>query len=269
MEKASLESQLGNAPCTVEDTEEMFWLRESDDFQSQVALGNALAGQYRFRDAIAVYRSALRIRNDDQTVFNRLASSYLTIRCFPKAKACYERALQLGADPKAISFPMGVWHYLKSEYFAAAERFAACLPCEDEMAIAVIYWHTLSRYRIGEEAELLSAYHQEMDVGHHTAYQLAVSVFCGDVPWEDAAAKAEQNPGDLNAVIALYGICGYLHAVGQPEKSTALLQHLLARSSCWPCISYLAAWNAFTPTGRCADGDATVLHWPLSQHRFA
>ena len=56
MEKASLDSQLGNAPCTVEDTEEMFWLRESDDFQSRVALGNALAGQYRFRDAIAAYR---------------------------------------------------------------------------------------------------------------------------------------------------------------------------------------------------------------------
>lgn len=243
MEKASLDSQLGNAPCTVEDTEEMFWLRESDDFQSRVALGNALAGQYRFRDAIAAYRSALRIRDDDWMVYSRLAGSYLTIRCFPEARACYEHTLELGADPKTIAFPMGVWHYLKGEYSAAAERFAACLPCGDELAIAVIYWHTLSRYHTGGEAELLSAYRQEMDVGHHTAYRLAVSVFCGNVPWEDAAAKAEQDPNDLNAVITLYGICGYLRTVGQPEKSRVLLHRLLARSSCWPCISYLAAWN--------------------------
>lgn len=43
---ASLESQLGNAPCLCEDTEEMFWLRESDDYESRVKLGNLLSGQY-------------------------------------------------------------------------------------------------------------------------------------------------------------------------------------------------------------------------------
>lgn len=243
MEKASLDSQLGNAPCTVEDTEEMFWLRESDDFQSQVALGNALAAQYRFRDAISAYRSALAIRGDDKAVYSRLAGSYLTIRCFPEAKACYTRALELGASPRSIAFPMGVWYYLKGDFSAAAEQFSACLPCGDELAIAVIYWHTLSCYQAGVAPELLSAYRREMDVGHHTAYQLAVAVFCGDVSWEDAAARAEQDPSDLNAVIALYGICGYLRTVGQVDASRTLLFRLLTRSSCWPCISYLAAWN--------------------------
>lgn len=48
---ASMDSQLGYAECEVEDTEEMFWLRELDDYQSMVSLGNALAGQYRFQDA--------------------------------------------------------------------------------------------------------------------------------------------------------------------------------------------------------------------------
>ena len=30
--KASLDSQLGTAFCEAEDTEEMFWLRKSDDY---------------------------------------------------------------------------------------------------------------------------------------------------------------------------------------------------------------------------------------------
>ena len=34
---ASLKSQLGREPCLAEDTEEMFWLRESDDYESKTA----------------------------------------------------------------------------------------------------------------------------------------------------------------------------------------------------------------------------------------
>ena len=42
----TLESQLANAPCLCEDTEEMFWLREAYDL---------LSGQYRFREALNAY----------------------------------------------------------------------------------------------------------------------------------------------------------------------------------------------------------------------
>ena len=243
LEKASLESQIGNAPCTAEDTEEIFWLREADDYQSRVALGNALAGQYRFKDAICAYQNALRIRRDVWTVFSRLAVAYLTIRRFAEAKEQYERCLAIGADPKAVALPIGVWHYLKGEYSTAADWFAKCLPCGDEMAIAVIYWHTLCRYRICGEPDLLPMYRREMHAGHHTAYQLAVSVFCGDVSWKDAAAEADQELSELNRVIALYGICGYLRSVGETAKSTEFLQALLTYRTYWPCIAYLAAWN--------------------------
>lgn len=37
---ASMDSQLGYVECEVEDMEEMFWLRELDDYQSMVSLGN-------------------------------------------------------------------------------------------------------------------------------------------------------------------------------------------------------------------------------------
>ncbi len=242
-EKASLESQIGSAPCTVEDTEEMFWLREADDHQSKVALGNALAAQYRFRDAIEAYRKALLVRSDDWTAYNRLAGACLTIRRFEEAMDGYSRCLALGAGEKAVAFPMGVWHYLSGDCISATDWFAKCLPCADELAIAVIYWHTLCCYRTGRELALLSMYHRDMDVGHHTAYRLAVSVFIGETTWEEAAERAEKDASDLNAVIALYGLCGYLNHIGQTEQSAILLKKLLKRDSCWPCISYLAAWN--------------------------
>lgn len=235
-EKASLESQIGSAPCTVEDTEEMFWLREADDYQSKVALGNALAAQYRFRDAIEAYRKALLVRSDDWTAYNRLAGACLTIRQFEEAMDGYSRCLALGVGEKAVAFPLGVWHYLSGDCISAADWFEKCLPCGDELAIAVIYWHTLSCYRTGRELALLSMYHRDMDVGHHTAYRLAVSVFIGETTWEEAAERAEKDASDLNAVIALYGLCGYLNHIGQTEQSAILLKKLLKRDSCWGSV---------------------------------
>lgn len=242
-EKASLVSQLGSAPCTVEDTEEIFWLREADDYQSKLALGNALAAQYRFKDAIGAYQDALLVRSDDPVLYTRLGGAYLTIRRFNEALACYQKAVGLGAPPQSVTFPLGVWHYLKRDYSAAAEWFAQCLPCGDEMTIAAIYWHTLSCYRSGQAAALLPLYHREMNVGHHTAYRLAVSVFCGEVPWEKALEQVRQDRSELSRIITLYGLCGYLTTAKENVRSKELLKELLTLDGCWPCIPYLAAWG--------------------------
>ncbi|MFQ7618693.1 hypothetical protein, partial [[Clostridium] scindens] len=92
---ASIESQLGNAPCFCEDTEEMFWLRESDDYKSRVRLGNLLSKQYRFREAIDAYHSAEMIRSDDPLLYVSIGGAYLTLRRFDEAKKAYDRSFVL------------------------------------------------------------------------------------------------------------------------------------------------------------------------------
>ena len=85
-DKASLESQLGFGICEVLDTEEMFWLRQNDDYQSKLLLGNKLAAQYRFRDAVNAYREAEHIRSDDPGLFQNLGGALLTLRQFREAE---------------------------------------------------------------------------------------------------------------------------------------------------------------------------------------
>lgn len=241
--RASLASQLGDEPCMVEDTEEIFWLRESDDYHSRVALGDALSAQYRFREAVEAYRKALCIRSDDWLLFSRLAGADLTLRRFDDALAEYQHCLKLGAKAKDIAYQLGVWHYLQRKYDKASEYFRECLPCGDEMAIAVIYWHTLSCYRAGNKPFLLEEYHKDMKVGHHTAYQLAVSVFCKELPWKKAVAQTEQSKPALDIVISLYGLCCYLESIGKPAESAQYFEQILTHKQVWPCISYLAALN--------------------------
>ena len=241
--RAGLDSQLLDAPCFVEDTEDMFWLREADDYQSRVTYGNALAEQYRFKEAVEAYKNALKIHADDWKLLSRLAGAELTLRRFDEAMARYHCCLDLGADKKVIAYPLGIGCYLQKDYEAAATWFEHCLPCDDEMAIAVIYWHTLSCYRCNHVPTLLNDYHADMEVGHHTAYQLAVSVFYGESDLDDALAKIENENDDLNFVIALYGLCGYLDFFGQKNDSEKYLNQLLKHDKFWPCVSYLAAWN--------------------------
>ena len=241
--KATIESQLGNAPCPINDNENIFWLRELDDYQSKFALGNSLAAQYRFKDAIAAYENAMRIRQDDWKLLYSLGGAYLTIRQFDKAMKTYHRCIALGAGEAVVAYPLGIGCYLQRDYVSAAAWFKKCLPCEDEMAIAVIYWHTISCFRADREAALLDSYHKNMKVGHHTAYKLAVSVFCGEISREQALEQIHNETGDLNYVISLYGLCVYLEHIGEHTTSKRYVTELLKHSSIWPCISYLAAWN--------------------------
>lgn len=240
---ASLESQLGNTPCLCGDTEEMFWLRESDDYESRVKLGNLLSGQYRFREAVDAYRSAEKIRADDPMLYIRLGGAYLTLRHFDNAKKAYQKSYFLGNSEKSIAYPMAVWHYLMRNYQEAADDFAKVLPCEDEMRIAILYWNALCCMRGNLPDKLIETYHDDMQVGHHAAYKSAVEVILGKTTANETLMQAEQNTNDLDAVIAMYGITIYLKYCGKTEDAKNLREALLKRNSVWPCIPYLAAWN--------------------------
>ena len=242
MIKASRDSQLGTAVCAAEDTEEMFWLRQSDDAQSRIALGSRLAAQYRFRDAEKAFESALAIRSDDPSVYLRLGGTRLTLLDFDGARDAYDRALRYGISEKALSYPLGVWHYLRGAYEDAAARFAGCLPCDDETAIAVLYWHCLCRMRAGQPLDLIEKRRALADVGHHTAYQQAVALFAGEET-PDALSASLREAGDLDYVIAAYGLCCCLARSGRTAESRQVLGQILEKESVWPCISYLAAWN--------------------------
>ena len=184
----------------------MFWIKESDDYQSRVAYGNALAAQYRFKEAVDVYKKALKIHSDDWKIQKRLAGAELTLRRFDEAMPRYYRCFDPGADIKSIVFPLGIGHYLQKNYVKAVTWFEKCLPTDDEMAVAVIYWHALSCYRHNRKSELLDSYHRDMNVGHHTAYQLAVSVFCGKSDYGFVLDQLKRETDELNYIIQV-GLC--------------------------------------------------------------
>lgn len=241
MNRASWQSQLKGEPCGVEDTAEMFVLRESDDYQSRIGLGNALSAQYRFREAADAYRSALIIRQDDPMTWLRLGGAALTVFDFGAAHDAFTQFLASGGSEQAIAFHMGFWHYLQRDYPAAAAWFAKCLPCGDETKAAAVYWHTLACVRAGRSPTLLSECSKDMRVGHHGAYLAAVCVFRLEADAEVITDRALAQPDDLNCSIALYGVSVFREQQGRPELAKQTRQQLLPRDGAWPCLAYLAA----------------------------
>ncbi len=243
MNKATPESQLGTERCAVTDTEEMFWLRQSDDYQSKLRLADALISQYRYRDAVDAFRDAEKIRADDPALYRRLGGALLTIRRFSEAFDAYQRYLNLGGEAQQIAYPLGIRHYLLGEYARAAESFTGCLPCDDEMLIAVLYWHCLSCLRISAESDLLGLYRPGMDVGRHGAYALVVSAVAESTSLSDALTALSDDEKALDFCIEAYGISRCLAAAGRTIEAEDLRRRLLIRREVWPSVAYLAAWN--------------------------
>jgi len=242
-ERASIESQLGSAPCEVGDDENIFLLRESDDYQSRLLLGNALCSQYRFREAIEAYRSAELIRGDDPALYIRLGGAYLTVRKFDRAEAAYRRALSLGVPESGVGYQRGFRLYLLGDFEEAEKQFRKCLPCGGELEIAVIYWRCLCRMRLTGAPQQPEGFRQDMEVGHHTAYKRAAELFAGMRSPEETLSGLEAERGGLDYVIPAYGLCRLMVCSGEAGKGRELLEKVLLRREVWPSLPYLAAWN--------------------------
>ena len=247
--KASRASQLGNELCEAEDTEEMFWLRQNDDVQSRIELGDLLAEQYRFSEAAKAFESALKAKPDDPSLWLKLGGARLTLLDLDGARTAYENAQASGADAKSLGYPHGVWHSLRGEYGEAIKRFESCRPCGGETEIALLYWIDLCRIRSGEDPLPTERRLKITDVGHHAAYARSVALFDGAITADEFYAEMD-GCNDLDRVIAGYALFRFLVFRGENERGKQILEQILRIESVWPCVAGLAAWNDFCKEDR-------------------
>ena len=238
---ASLESQLGDELCTIEDTEEIFWLKTSDDYQSKVKAGDLLVRQYRFKDAIKEYQNACNIKKDDFMLYIKSGGANLTLFNFEEAEKCYNNALKYGAKEEYVAFYFGIMNFLKGNYSEAIAFFEKVNVSNGEMLISVIYWHTIASFRNESVPFMLERFNENMDVGHHTAYKTTVSLFAEKIEYNNISVPENS----LDAVIIQYGICEYLKHKKQTKGIKKYAEQLLKHTDVWPCIAYLAAYKTF------------------------
>ena len=168
------------------------------------------------------------------------AGRYLTTLQSNPAIADFEKCLSLGAEKLDSLYRIGLAQYYAGRYEQAMGTFENCMPlCDEEMGIAVLYWHTLSAVRAEKAPTLLKYYRPDMAVGHHTAYEKSMQVWSGITPLSAMLQMLESEEDDLEYGITLYGLL--LHP--DCAEKARLSQALLRRDGFWPSFAYLAAWN--------------------------
>lgn len=238
---AGIESQILNLPAGIPDSEAVTQAKAlPDSIEKFLALGKAFSRQLRYREAIDAYTEGLKLEPENLPLLQLRAGRYLTTLQSNPAIAYFEKCLSLGAERLDCLYRIGLAHYYAGRYAQALETFEKCMPlCDEEMGIAVLYWHTLSAVHAEKASTLLKYYRPDMAVGHHTAYEKAMRVWSGTTPLAAALEMLEREEDDLEYGITLYGLLWHPDCAEKARLSKVLLR----RDGFWPSFAYLAAWN--------------------------
>ena len=238
---AGIESQILNLPAGIPDSQAIRQAKSlPDSVEKFRALGKALSRQLRYREAIDAYTEGLKLEPENLSLLRLRAGRYLTTRQSDPAIADFEKCLTLGAEKLDCLYRIGLAQYYAGRYEQAMEAFEGCMPlCDDEMGIAVLYWHTLSAVRTEKAPTLLKYYRPDMAVGHHTAYEKSMQVWSGITPLSAMLQMLESEEDDLEYGITLYGLLLHPDCIEKEHLS----QNLLRRDGFWPSFAYLAAWK--------------------------
>lgn len=238
---AGIESQIMNLPAGIPDSEAVTQAEAlPDSVEKFMALGKALSRQLRYREAIDAYTEGLKLEPENLPLLRLRAGRYLTTLQSDLAIADFEKCLSVEADKLDCLYRIGLAHYYAGRYAQALETFENCMSlCDEEMGIAVIYWHTLSAVRAEKAPTLLKYYRLDMAVGHHTAYEKAIQVWNGTTSLSAMLQMLESEKDDLEYGIVLYGLLWHPDC----DEQEYLYEKLLSRDGFWPSFAYLAAWR--------------------------
>lgn len=238
-------SQLEGQPCEILDTPEIISLREkAADYDGLNALAAALRHSLRYREIPEIASRMISLSPKEAAPWRLRAGAYLSTLQYDKALWDFLQCLALGGDRQDIYYRLGICRYFQGDYLNATVHFEDTFFLSgDEMGIAAIYWHTLSAARGGLPQMLLPFYRSDMNVGHHTAYEKAVSVWAGARSLQEVLNELTSEPDDLEYVISAYGLAVYLETHGDHEEHLKLTDSILKRDTYWSALSYLAAYN--------------------------
>jgi len=166
-----------------------------------LAAARARDAALQFHAAIELYGRGLAVAPDDVRLLRFRGHRYISIRRFDLAVADLERAAALAPTSFDVLYHLGLAHYLRADYAAAARTYQTCLDaatpgplpagwrsCTTTRAtandrVAVSDWLYRSLRRAGRDDEaraLLAPFTAGLTVGENEAYYTALRFYRGD-----------------------------------------------------------------------------------------
>jgi len=234
-ELAKLQTNLQEALRAVE--------ADPDSVETIIAYGRALAGLWRYHDAIEVYSKGIIAHPDAAMLYRHRGHRYISIREFGKAASDMAKAAALNDKDFDIWYHLGLAHYLRGEFDKARAANESCLKvvADDDSKIAVSNWLYATLRRLGmkdDAARVLEGISEGMKVEENTSYLNLLLFFKGLKTEDEVLAWAADS--ELDAATVGYGIgCWHLYS-GQKEKARGFFEKIMT-GRYWPAFGFIAA----------------------------
>ena len=234
-ELAKLQATLGEALRTVE--------ADPDNVKAIIGYGRALAGLWRYHEAIEVYSKGIMAHPDEAMLYRHRGHRYISIREFGKAATDLAKAAALNDKDFDIWYHLGVAHYLRGDFDKARAAYESCLKvtADDDSRIAISNWLYATLRRLGQKkdaAKILEGINEDMKVEENTSYHNLLLFFKG-LKTEDEILNWAEN-SELDAATVGYGIgCCNLYS-GQKEKARGFFEKIVT-GRYWPAFGFIAA----------------------------
>ena len=256
--RAKLEENLAAAKKDLE--------KDPNSAEAAIWVGRRTAYLGRFRDAIEVYSAAIARHPSEPRLLRHRGHRYISVREFDRAIADLSKAAALVANrpdevepdgqPNARGIPtstlktniyyhLGLAHYLKGEFAAAADAYRLCMEHSKnaDMQVATAHWQymTLRRLnRVEEAGKVVAPISASMDVFENGSYHKLLLMYKGN-PTEPALLETVKKGGLDGATIG-YGVANWHLYNGRKDEARQLLQEIVdANATQWASFGYIAA----------------------------
>jgi len=234
-ELAKLQAGLAEALRAVE--------ADPGNVETIIAYGRALAGLWRYHEAIDVYSRGIEAHPGEAMLYRHRGHRYISIREFGKAASDMAKAVALNDKDFDIWYHLGLANYLRGEFDAARAAYESCLKVasDDDSTIAISNWLYAALRRLGrkeEAAKVLEGIHGDMKVVENTSY-LNLLLFFKGLKTEDEIINWAAS-SELDAATVAYGVgCWNLYS-GEKEKAREYFEKVVG-GRYWPAFGFIAA----------------------------
>lgn len=265
------------------ETERMARYREAEealaaapgDADALIWLGRRAAYLGRYREALDVFSQGLELHPEDARLHRHRGHRHITLRQLDAAVADLSRAAELteGAPdevepdgmPNAAGIPtstlqfniwyhLGLAHYLKGDFAAAAEAYARCaaVSVHPDSKVATAYWQVMTLKRLGRTAEadaILSGIAPGMEVIESGGYLDLLLLHKGERSVQDLLGP-EGSDATLESTTAGYGVGAWLLLQADTAGAVDVFRRVLAGRDQWAAFGYIAAEAELARLGR-------------------
>lgn len=237
-----------------------------DDPEAIVWVGRRTAYLGRYREAIQIFTSGLHAHPDFAPLYRHRGHRYITVRRLEAAIADLVRGFELArsepdrVEPDGLPNPLGIptstlksnltyhlglAHYLRGDFEAAAAAYRQCLSYADnpDMQVATRYWLYLSLRRLGREVEarqLLKPIDREVEVIENHDYLRLLLVYKGEIAAANWGREVEASAESLSAATVGYGLGVWNLLQGDRDAGKAIFLGILSTGQ-WAAFGFIAA----------------------------